>query len=159
MSLLWFLLCKSSVNLKECVALLQLLFYNRKRALHWMDGCNWNREITQYLWKKDDCKCLFQRNTVPLKIVDHCKWPPEIMTVLLKYMAASALRKIPYPLKNGWPQLLLWNKETLYSEKILFPAIKQSNLQGKNVFSGTTTLDHSLYLWAAISLRFSYIYH
>ena len=39
--------------------------------------------------KKDDCKCLFKRNTVPLKILDHCKSPPEIMMVPLKCMAAS----------------------------------------------------------------------
>ena len=39
---------------------------------------------------RDDCKCLFNRNTVPLKILDQCKWPPEKMMVQLKYMAASA---------------------------------------------------------------------
>ena len=33
--------------------------------------------------------CL-KKNTVPLKILDHCKWPPEIMMVSLKCMAASA---------------------------------------------------------------------
>ena len=33
------------------------------------------------------------------------------------------------------------------------PSIKHSNLQGKNVFSVTTTLDHRLFLWAAILLR------
>ena len=38
--------------------------------------------------------------------------------------------------------------------KKLFPAIKHSNIQGKNVLLGTTTLDHSLFLWAAFSLRF-----
>ena len=40
--------------------------------------------------KRNDCKCLFKRNTVPLKIQDHCKRPPEKMMVLLKCMAASA---------------------------------------------------------------------
>ena len=40
--------------------------------------------------KRDDCKCLFQRNTVPLKILGHCKKFPEIMMVPLKCMAASA---------------------------------------------------------------------
>ena len=40
--------------------------------------------------KKDDYKHLFKRNTAPLKILDHCKWPPEIMMVPLKCMAASA---------------------------------------------------------------------
>ena len=28
--------------------------------------------------------------TVPLKILDHCSWPPEIMMVSLKCMAESA---------------------------------------------------------------------
>ena len=51
------------------------------------------------------------------------------------YGCKRVLLKIPYLLKKGWPQLLLWNKETLYSEKKnLFPAIKRSNLQEKNVF-------------------------
>ena len=36
-----------------------------------------------------------KRNTVPLKIPGHFKWPPEIMTVPLKCMAASA------PLNNN----------------------------------------------------------
>ena len=40
--------------------------------------------------KRDDCKCLFKRNTVPLKILDHRKWPPEIMMLPLKCMAANA---------------------------------------------------------------------
>ena len=31
---------------------LQLLFYNRKRVTHRMDGCNWTCELTKYLWKK-----------------------------------------------------------------------------------------------------------
>ena len=37
-SLLQFLFWKNTVNLKK--EWLQLLFYNRKRAIHWMDGCN-----------------------------------------------------------------------------------------------------------------------
>ena len=32
-------------------------------------------------------------------------------------MAASALLKIPYPLRNEWPQPLWWNKEKPYPEK------------------------------------------
>ena len=28
---------------------LQLLFYNRKKVHHQMDGCNWTCELTQYL--------------------------------------------------------------------------------------------------------------
>ena len=30
------------------------------------------------------------KETVPLKILDHCKWPPEKVMVQLKCMAASA---------------------------------------------------------------------
>ena len=41
-----------------------------------------------------------------------------------------------------------------YTLKNPFPETKQSNLQGKNIFLGTTALDHSLFLWAAISLRY-----
>ena len=33
------------------------------------------------------------KETVPLKILDHCKWPPEIMMVPLKCMTASATLK------------------------------------------------------------------
>ena len=40
--------------------------------------------------KRDDCKCLFQRNTISFKKLDHCKQPPGIMIVPLKYMTASA---------------------------------------------------------------------
>ena len=43
--------------------------------------------------KRDDCRCLFQSNTIPLKILDRCKRPPEIKRVPLKYMAASTRSK------------------------------------------------------------------
>ena len=33
------------------------------------------------------------KNTVPSKILEHCKWPPEIMMVTLKSMTASATLK------------------------------------------------------------------
>ena len=39
---------------------------------------------------------LFQKKTVPLKILDHCQWLSEIMTVPLKFMAASAPLKLQY---------------------------------------------------------------
>ena len=39
--------------------------------------------------ERDDYKCLFQGNTVLLKILDQCKRPPKIMAVPLKCMAAS----------------------------------------------------------------------
>ena len=65
-----------------------------------MDGCNSNSELAHVFENRHDCKCLFQSNTVPLKILDHCKPPPEIMTVQFKYMAASALLKLQYALNK-----------------------------------------------------------
>ena len=55
--------------------------------------------------KRDDYKYLFQINTVLLKILDHCKRPPEIMTVPLKCMAASALLKQQYALNKNICQM------------------------------------------------------
>ena len=37
--------------MKESVTV--TLFYNRKRAIRWMDDCYWNGELTQYLWKQE----------------------------------------------------------------------------------------------------------
>ena len=90
----------NTVNLKECMWL-QLVSFNRKRAIRRMDGCNWRQINSISLKIRDDYKCLFQRKTVPWKIVDHCKWPPEIMTVPLKCIAASAPLKLQYAL-NIW---------------------------------------------------------
>ena len=84
MPLLQFLFCK--INLKEWVAAITL--FQEKKFIHRVHGWNWTCELTLYLWKKDNCKCLFKRNTVPMKILDHCKWPPETMMVQLKCMAA-----------------------------------------------------------------------
>ena len=39
--------------------------------------------------KRDNYKCVLQRNTVPLKISCYCKRPPEIMKVPLKCMTAN----------------------------------------------------------------------
>ena len=46
-SLLQFLFCKITVNLK-----IATVNSYRKTAIHRMDGCNWNCELTQCLWKK-----------------------------------------------------------------------------------------------------------
>ena len=47
-----------------------------------MDDWDWNAKINSVSFKKGNYfKCLFQRNTVLLKILDHHKWPPEVMTV------------------------------------------------------------------------------
>ena len=65
------------------------LFYNRK-AVYQVDSDNWTCVLTQYLWKSDDdYRCLFKK-TVPLKILDQCSWPPEIMMVSFKCMTASS---------------------------------------------------------------------
>ena len=49
-------------------------------------------------------------------------------------MAAIALLKMQYPLKNGCPQLFCEIKKQCFLKKKLFHAIKHSNLQRKNVF-------------------------
>ena len=48
-------------------------------------------------------------------------------------MVACTLLRNVYSLRNGWPQVLLSNTETLFSKRN-FPAINYNNLQGKNVF-------------------------
>ena len=62
-------------------------------------------ELAKYLWKQIRLQELFQRNTVPLKILDHCKLPPEIMTVLLKCFAANAPLNLQYALNKNACQL------------------------------------------------------
>ena len=62
-------------------------------------------ELTKYIWKQIRLQVLFQRNTVPLKILDHCKLPPEIMTVLLKRFAANAPLSLQYALNKNACQL------------------------------------------------------
>ena len=44
----------------------------KSKRCHKMDGSNWNGELSQYLWKRHYFKCLFQRNTLFLKKLDHC---------------------------------------------------------------------------------------
>ena len=62
-------------------------------------------ELTKYLWKEIRLEELFQRNTVPLKILDFWKLPPEIMTVLLKCFAANAPLNLQYALNKNACQL------------------------------------------------------
>ena len=83
---------------------LQLLFYNRKSTIRRMDDCNWMLNELNIFENRDDRKCLFQRNTA-LKIQDHCKRPPEIMTLPLKYMASSAPLKLQYALNRNICQI------------------------------------------------------
>ena len=59
-----------------------------------MDDWDQNAKINSVSFKKRNYfKCLFQRNTVLLKIIDHHKWPPEVMAVQHKCMGASASLK------------------------------------------------------------------
>ena len=46
----------------------------------WMAATGITNKLNTYE-KRHDCKCLFQGNIVLSKILDHCKWPPEKMTV------------------------------------------------------------------------------
>ena len=63
-------------------------FYNRKTIIHRMDGCNSTCELTLYTYKKGISASACLKET-PLN-KDHFKWPPEIIMVQLKCMAASA---------------------------------------------------------------------
>ena len=66
-----------------CICSFILLFIERMAATG----------IANYLntfGKRDDCKCLFQRNAEPLKILGDCKGTLVIMMVPLKLMTASA---------------------------------------------------------------------
>ena len=61
--LLQFLFYKNTVNLKECMA--AMLFYNKKRAIiEWMAVTGFANKLNTFE-KRDNCRCLFQRNTVP----------------------------------------------------------------------------------------------
>ena len=77
--LLQFLFCKTQQILKN--AWIQCSFMIKKglSSYGWLQLESWT-----CFEKRDDYKCLFQRNT------QHCKWRPETMTVPLKCMAASA---------------------------------------------------------------------
>ena len=79
-SLLQFMFCKNTVNLKEFLTAFSLSFcYSLNGWLQLKLQIN----LISFE-KRDDCKCLFRRNTVPLKILGHCKRPPELMMVPLK---------------------------------------------------------------------------
>ena len=52
-----------------------------------------------------DYKSVFQRKTVPLRILGPCKWLPEIMAVPLKCMAACSPLKLQYALNRNICQI------------------------------------------------------
>ena len=130
-SLLQPLSCKKKANLKECVAAFVLLQLKT--------GHSSNGRLKLELWI----------NSIPFKYLSNTLYIRNSWLQVLFW-------KIPCPLRNGWPQLLSWQRNTVPWKK-LFPATKRSNLQGKSYFLGTTTLHHSLFLWASVSLRFLYI--
>ena len=72
--------------------------------VEWMGAAGLANELNIFE-NRDDFTSLFQRNTVPLKILDYCKWPPEIMTIPLKYMAAFAPLKLQYALNKNICQI------------------------------------------------------
>ena len=109
-----------------------------KRALSPYGWPQWNCELA--LKNEMIASACFKEIQFP----NHCKWRSETITVPFICMAASAplkqlrnfnrnicqmhclftiygckccSKKTPYPLRNGWPQPLSWNKERLYSEK------------------------------------------
>ena len=88
-SLLQFLFCKNCSRKMFCSKFERMREYN----------CSF--VIIHFLWKKGWLQVLVQRNTVPLKILNHCKWFSDIMTLTLKCMFASALLK--------WQYALNWN--------------------------------------------------
>ena len=49
-------------------------------------------------------------NSIPLN------YPSNSLCIRKSWLQVLFFKKV-YPLRNGWPQLLLWNKETLHPEK------------------------------------------
>ena len=91
-SLLQFLFCKNTIKLREFLAAFALLLCYSSNG--WLQLELRINAISLKKWMT--AKCLFQRNTVSLKILGHCKTPPEIIMVPLKYIAASAPLKKQY---------------------------------------------------------------
>ena len=61
--------------------------------VEWMTATGTANKLNTFE-NRDNCKCLFQRKTVPLKILNHCKRPPEKMTVPFKCTDATASLKL-----------------------------------------------------------------
>ena len=139
-----------------------MFFYNRKKFIHWIDNCNWNSKLTQYLWKKGWIQVLDSRKNITLENTRSLQRSLEIMTVPLKYMATSEIwlnRNIcqihciwaiygykcfskKYCFHRGIVGRHNFREIKKHSslKKKLFPLIKYSNLQGKNFFLRTNTL-------------------
>ena len=63
------------------------LIIEKESFVEWMAATG--GELTQYLWKKRRLQVLISKKDSTLENTNHCKWPPEIMMVPLKCMAAS----------------------------------------------------------------------
>ena len=126
---------------------MQLHFYNRKRAINQINGCDWNCELTKFLRKKGWLQ-------VPVSKEDSIIENARSLQVI---MAASSLLKNTESIEGWMAAATFMKKRNTAPWKKLFRAIEHSNLQRKNVFLGTTTLDHSLFLWAAIFVHLSVI--
>ena len=74
---------------------------------------------------------LFKRNTVPLKILDHCKWPPEKMIVQIKCMAASA----PLKQKSASNRSV---KFILYMKFMVASALQSNSVSVEDWLAATT---------------------
>ena len=98
-----------------------------------MDRCSWNWKLTLFLWKKGWLQELVQRNTAPLKILDHCKWPPETMTAPLKCAAASALLKCKMP-SIGIPVKYIVYTHFLVASALLKKYCIHWGMDGRNYF-------------------------
>ena len=75
-SLIQFLFCKNTINLKECVAAIALLLYKKHHS--WKKWLHLKLWINSIPFKKRWLQVLAQRITVTWKLLDRCKWPSEI---------------------------------------------------------------------------------
>ena len=75
-SLIQFLFCKNTINLKECVAAIALLLYKKHHS--WKKWLHLKLRINSIPFKKRWLQVLAQRITVTWKLLDRCKWPSEI---------------------------------------------------------------------------------
>ena len=103
---------------------MQLHFYNRKRAINQINGCDWNCELTKFLRKKGWLQ-------VPVSKEDSIIENARSLQVI---MAASSLLKNTESIEGWMAAATFMKKRNTALWKKLFRAIEHSNLQRKNVF-------------------------
>ena len=126
-----------------------------------MDGYNCNRKLTQFLWKKGWLQILVSKKHTTLEnnmSLQLTSWNEDGNTQIhgCKCSFEITIRRISIEVRLAAVAFVKQRNTRLWQN--LVPSIKRSNVQEENIFLGTTTLDHSLFLWAAISLRFLYLY-